>query len=98
MNTFAKESGGMHFAMTFQSEIPGYLNSINALLRSQYSLAYDLAEEHEPGKKYKLQVKVDVDGDGVYDEKQLLGAAPAVLCHPGGEKAPTVRNKPNFGR
>lgn len=69
LNTFAKESGGMHYPMTFASEAPSYLNSINALLRSQYSLAYDLAERHEPGKKYKLQVKVDVDGDGTYDEK-----------------------------
>ena len=69
MNTFAKESGGMHYPMTFEGEIPGYLNSINALLRSQYSLAYDLVDKHEPGKKYKLDVKVDVDGDGIYDEK-----------------------------
>jgi VWFA-related protein len=69
MNTFAKESGGMHFPMTFEGEIPGYLNSINALLRSQYSLAYDLHEGHEPGKKYKLEVKVDVDGDGQFDDK-----------------------------
>ena len=42
LNTFAKESGGMHYPMTFESEIPGYLQSINALLRSQYSLSYDL--------------------------------------------------------
>lgn len=70
MNTFAKESGGMHFEMTFESEIPAYLNSINGLLRSQYSLAYDLPAPHEPGKKYKLDVKVDVDGDGTYDDKQ----------------------------
>ncbi len=69
MNTFAKESGGMHYPMTFEGEIPGYLNSINSLLRSQYSLAYDLASKHEPGKKYKLEVKVDVDGDGNYDDK-----------------------------
>jgi len=69
MNTFAKESGGMHFEMTFESEIPAYLESINALLRSQYSLAYDLEKKHEPGKRYKLEVKVDVDGDGVTDEK-----------------------------
>jgi long-subunit fatty acid transport protein len=69
MNTFAKESGGMHYPMTFEGEVPGYLNSINALLRSQYSLAYDIAEKHEPGKKYKLEVKVDVDGDGNFDEK-----------------------------
>lgn len=72
MNTFAKESGGMHFEMTFESEIPQYLQSINGLLRSQYSLAYDLAQAHEPGKKYKLEVKVDVDGDGTYDEKQFV--------------------------
>lgn len=72
MNTFAKESGGMHFEMTFESEIPAYLQSINGLLRSQYSLAYDLPAKREPGKKYKLEVKVDVDGDGTYDDKQFV--------------------------
>lgn len=72
MNTFAKESGGMHFEMTFPSEIPSYLNSINGLLRSQYSLAYEVDQKHEPGKRYKLEVKVDVDGDGQTDEKQYV--------------------------
>ncbi len=72
MNTFAKESGGAHYPMTFESEVPGILNNINGLLRSQYSLAYDLAEKHEPGKKYKLDVKVDVDGDGQSDEKTFV--------------------------
>lgn len=72
MNTFAKESGGMHFEMTFESEIPAYLETINGLLRSQYSLAYDLEKKHEPGKRYKLEVKVDVDGDGATDEKTFV--------------------------
>lgn len=72
MNTFAKESGGVHFEMTFESEIPQYLQSINALLRSQYSLAYDLTKKHEAGKRYKLEVKVDVDGDGKTDEKTFV--------------------------
>ena len=72
MNTLAKESGGAHFAMTFEGEIPTYLNSINGMLRSQYSLAYDVPEKHEPGKKYKLEVKVDLDGDGVYEDKALV--------------------------
>ncbi len=71
MNTFAKESGGMHFEMTFESEIPGYLNSINGLLRSQYNLSYDLPDGRERGKRYKLEVKVDVDGDGTFDDKQF---------------------------
>ncbi|PYT01602.1 MAG: hypothetical protein DMF63_01785 [Acidobacteria bacterium] len=72
LNTFAKESGGVHYEMTFPSEVPTYLNNINALLRSQYSLAYDLEVPHEPGKKYKLEVKVDVDGDGTYDDKTFV--------------------------
>ena len=41
------------------------------MLRSQYSLAYDLPDNHEPGKKYKLEVKVDLDGDGAYEDKAL---------------------------
>nr|HQU85245.1 VWA domain-containing protein [Pyrinomonadaceae bacterium] len=49
MDTFAKESGGMHYAMTFEGELPSYLNSINALLRNQYSIAYDAGDKREPG-------------------------------------------------
>lgn len=72
MNTFAKESGGKHYPITFESEIPGALNSVNAMLRSQYSLAYDAGEKPRDGKKYKLEVKVDLNGDGVYEDKQLV--------------------------
>ncbi|MEO5858202.1 MAG: VWA domain-containing protein [Pyrinomonadaceae bacterium] len=87
MNTFAKESGGMHFEMTFESEIPAYLESINSLLRSQYSLAYDLEKKHEPGKKYKLEVKVDVDGDGTTDEKTFVVQHRPYVLGPALEKA-----------
>ena len=83
MNTFAKESGGMHFEMTFPQEIPSYLNSINGMLRSQYNLAYDLESPHEAGKKYKLEVKVDVDGDGQpYDKAFIDQHRPYVLGPP----------------
>jgi VWFA-related protein len=92
MNTFAKESGGAHFEMTFPQEIPGYLNSINSLLRSQYNLAYDLEQAHEPGKKYKLEVKVDVDGDGQTDEKGFVVQHRPYVLTPGGEK-PTSKKK-----
>ena len=72
LDTFAKESGGKHYPMTFQGEVPGYLNEINSLLRSQYALSYDLGDNHEPGKKYRLEVRVDVDGDGQYDDKVYI--------------------------
>src|SRR5205807_7098631 len=38
MKTFAKESGGAFYPVTFEGEIPAVLGSINAMLRSQYSL------------------------------------------------------------
>ena len=86
MNTIAKESGGRHFEMTFESEIPSYLESINGLLRSQYSLAYDLPKPHEPGKRYKLEVKVDVDGDGLTDEKSYVVQHRPYVLGPRAEK------------
>ena len=91
MNTFANESGGMHFPMTFEGEVPGYLNSINALLRSQYSLSYDLDRPHEPGKKYKLVVKVDVDGDGQYDDKAYVVQHKPFYTTPGETQRKTAK-------
>jgi hypothetical protein len=38
-------------------------------MRSQYSLGYNPGDIAN-GKTRKLIVKVDVDGDGVYDDKQ----------------------------
>lgn len=73
MTTIAKESGGQFFPVTFPGELPSVLGSINGLLRSQYSIAYDAGDtKREPGKKNKLQVKVDLNGDGIYEEKELV--------------------------
>ncbi len=69
LKTFANESGGAYFPVTFPGELPSSLQTINNLMRSQYSIAYDASENREAGKKYKLDVKVDVNGDGVYEEK-----------------------------
>lgn len=69
MNTFAKESGGQHFPITFPGEIPTALQSINSLLRNQYSLSYSAGDKPHDGKKYKIEVKVDVKGDGNFDSK-----------------------------
>ncbi|MGI8556401.1 MAG: VWA domain-containing protein [Pyrinomonadaceae bacterium] len=72
MNTFAKESGGQHFPITFPGEIPDALKSINNLLRNQYSLSYDAGDKPHDGKKYKIEVKVDVNGDGNFNNKDYV--------------------------
>ena len=68
MKTFAKETGGAYFPVTFEGELPNVLSSINALLRNQYSLGFSAGDVRD-GKPHKILVKVDVDGDGVSDEK-----------------------------
>ncbi|HJT67339.1 MAG TPA: VWA domain-containing protein [Pyrinomonadaceae bacterium] len=71
LQTFAKETGGAYFPVTFEGELPKVLGSINALLRSQYSLAFNPGDVHD-GKQHKLKVSVDVDGDGTYDDKEFV--------------------------
>jgi VWFA-related protein len=70
LQTFAKETGGMYYPVTFDGELPKVLESINSLLRSQYSLGFNPGDERD-GKQHKLTVKVDVDGDGTFDEKEF---------------------------
>jgi len=71
LQTFAKETGGAYFPVTFEGELPKVLGNINALLRSQYSLAFNPGDVRD-GKQHKLQVKVDVNGDGTYDDKEYV--------------------------
>jgi Ca-activated chloride channel family protein len=81
MKTFAKESGGTFFPVTFEGEIPSVLSNINAMLRSQYSLGFkpdDIAD----GKSHKIVVRVDVDGDGQYDDKAYVVKAREVYNAP----------------
>ena len=71
LTTFAKETGGAYYPYTFSGEIPNILKSINALLRSQYSLAFNPGDVHD-GKQHKIKVSVDVNGDGAYDDKEFV--------------------------
>jgi VWFA-related protein len=71
LQTFAKETGGAYFPVTFEGELPKVLSSINALLRSQYSLAFNPGDVRD-GKQHKLKVSVDVDGDGTFDDKEYV--------------------------
>jgi len=83
LKTFAKETGGAYFPYTFEGEIPGILNSINGLLRSQYSLAFNPGDVRD-GKQHKIKVSVDVNGDGVYDDKEYVIQARSVYNAPKG--------------
>ncbi|MGI8787064.1 MAG: VWA domain-containing protein, partial [Pyrinomonadaceae bacterium] len=93
MKTFAKESGGAYFPVTFPGEIPSDIQSINSLMRSQYSIAYDAGDKHEPGKKYNLEVKVDVDGDGVYEDKGYVIQYRPFYIAPGAEAPKSEKQK-----
>ncbi|HSP62787.1 MAG TPA: VWA domain-containing protein [Pyrinomonadaceae bacterium] len=81
LNTFAKETGGAYYPVTFEGELPNVLQSINALLRSQYSLAFKPDDAHD-GKQHKIVVKVDVDGDGQYDDKAYVVKAREIYNSP----------------
>jgi Ca-activated chloride channel family protein len=71
LKTFAGETGGAYFPVTFPGELPTVLGSINSLLRSQYSLAFNPGDVRD-GKQHKIKVSVDVNGDGVYDDKEYV--------------------------
>lgn len=71
LQTFARYTGGGYFPMTFESELPAIMQSIQAMLRNQYSLGYSPTNTRREGKDRKIKVDVDVDGDGVPDNKTL---------------------------
>lgn len=81
LKTFAKETGGAYFPYTFEGELPSILQSINNLLRSQYSLAFNPGDVRD-GKQHKIKVSVDVNGDGVYDDKEYTIQARSVYNAP----------------
>ncbi|MBC8031584.1 MAG: VWA domain-containing protein [Pyrinomonadaceae bacterium] len=81
LKTFAGETGGAYYPVTFEGEIPKVLGSINSLLRSQYSLAFNPGEVRD-GKQHKIKVSVDVNGDGVYDDKEFTIQARQIYNSP----------------
>jgi Ca-activated chloride channel homolog len=86
LKTFANETGGAYYPVTFEGELPSVLQSINALLRNQYSLGYNPGEKRD-GKQHKIVVKVDVDGDGQFDDKEYTVQSRQFYNAPKGENA-----------
>lgn len=81
LKTFAKESGGAYYPVTFEGELPKVLGNINALLRSQYSLAFNPGDVRD-GKQHKIKVSVDINGDGVNDDNEYVIQARSVYNAP----------------
>ena len=71
LNAFAERTGGSYFPMTFESEIPQIMRSIEVLLRNQYDAGYVSTNTRREGKERKIKLEVDLDGDGQPDNKQL---------------------------
>jgi VWFA-related protein len=72
LKTFSRMSGGQYFPVTFPGELPTTMQSITNLMRSQYSLGYTPSNTRREGKLRKIDVKVDVDGDGKFDDKDVV--------------------------
>jgi len=81
LNTIALETGGTFYSYNVESDGPEILEKINAMMRGQYSLTFKPDEIHD-GKAHKIVVKVDVDGDGAYDEQTFVVQARQVYNAP----------------
>ncbi|MBV8629745.1 MAG: VWA domain-containing protein [Silvibacterium sp.] len=72
MNTFARMTGGMHFAPRFTGEFPEDFAAINESIRNQYVLSYTPSNNKQDGSYRKLRVEL-VDNEGhplrMQDEK-----------------------------
>jgi len=70
LKTFADSTGGKYIPITFPAEIPSALQTIQALVRNEYSLGYTPTNTRKEGKRRKIQVKVNL-GDKI-DPKLIV--------------------------
>ena len=70
LKTFADSTGGKYIPITFPGEIPAALQTIQALVRNEYSLGYTPTNTRREGKRRKIQVKVNL-GDQI-DPKLIV--------------------------
>jgi len=71
LKTFAEVTGGRFYSVRFQGALPSVLESISVMLRTQYTLGYTPTNPRREGKRRRIQVLVDVDGDGKPDNDRL---------------------------
>lgn len=71
LRTFAESSGGRSYNIRFIGELNSVLDSIVAMMRNEYVIGYAPSNPRREGKRRKIKVLVDVDGDGKPDNKNL---------------------------
>ena len=84
LKTFSEATGGKYFPVTFPGEIPGVLQSLQALLRNQYSMGYTPNNTRKEGKRRKIQVKALL-GDQI-DPKLIVVQHRQSYVEEGGKK------------
>jgi VWFA-related protein len=71
LRTFSESSGGRYYSVRFVGALPSVLESITAMMRNEYVIGYAPTNPRREGKKRKIKVLVDVNGDGKPDNKNL---------------------------
>ncbi|HEX4950352.1 MAG TPA: VWA domain-containing protein [Blastocatellia bacterium] len=84
LKTFSDSTGGKYIPITFPGEIPAALQTVQALLRNQYSMGYTPTNTRKEGKRRKIQVKVNL-GDQI-DPKLLVVQHRQSYVEEGGKK------------
>jgi Ca-activated chloride channel homolog len=84
LKTFADATGGKYIPITFPGEIPSALQTVQAMLRNQYSLGYVPTNTRKEGKRRKIQVKVNL-GDQI-DPKLIVVQHRQTYVEEGGKK------------
>ncbi len=72
LRAIAEHSGGRYYPVTFESQLPSTLGAVSTLLHNQYNLGYTPTNPRARGKQRKIEILVDVDGDGRPDNERLI--------------------------
>ena len=74
LRSFSEFTGGESWFPRFVTEFPSIFSNISAMLRNQYSVAYNSSNTKKDGKFRKLKVEVvaDINNDGKPDKVKVL--------------------------
>lgn len=71
LNAITKESGGGHHHYINELDGPKIVNAIRTMVSGQYNLWINLDGVRD-GKAHAIEVRIDTDGDGVFDHQKFV--------------------------